>query len=155
MYLIQNSVKQYLLNQIYHHLKLPQKKEFNQRKNVTKKLYYQLATKRKQPDKNYNSFKSYNEFPHNVNKTPPTTPTQLAKRTALIARDSIFFAIEKNRLSLTKANSFKVTIFRGATKNYMKDFLRCKLAINLIKKRKVKNYVETIQIEIDNKMNTF
>ena len=56
--------------------------EYDQRKNVKKKLDEQLAELdeqladvRKQLHENYNSFKSNNELVHYHNKTPPTTPT--------------------------------------------------------------------------------
>ena len=51
-------------------------KEYDQRKNVKKKLYKQLANVRKQLHENYNNFKSNKEFLHCSNKTPPNTPTQ-------------------------------------------------------------------------------
>ena len=49
--------------------------EYNQRKNVKKKLGEQLTDVRKQLHENYNSFKSTNKFLHHNNKTPQTTPT--------------------------------------------------------------------------------
>ena len=98
--------------------------EYDQRKNVKKKLDKQLTDERKQLHENYNSFKLYNEFLHRNNKTPPTTPTQWAKATTLIAGDSMLHGIDENRLSGAKPNSFKVRIFRGATIDDMKDFLK-------------------------------
>ena len=47
--------------------------EYDQWKNVKKKLDEQLADVRKQLHENYNSFKSNNEFLHYQNKPPPTT----------------------------------------------------------------------------------
>ena len=99
--------------------------EYDQKKkNVKKKLDEQLADVRKQLHENYNSFKSNNELRHYQNKTPPTTPTQWAKETTLIAGDSMLHEIDENRLSGTKPNSVKVRIFQGATIDDMKDFLK-------------------------------
>ena len=98
--------------------------EYGQEKNVKKKLDGQLADIRKQLHENYNSFKSNNELLHYHNKTPPTAPTQWAKGATLIAGDSMFHAIDENRLSGAKLNSVKVRIFRGATIDDMKDFLK-------------------------------
>ena len=64
-------------------------KEYDQRKNVKKKIDEQLGDIRKQLHKNYNSLKSNNELQHYHNKTPPTTLTPWAKGTTLIAGDSI------------------------------------------------------------------
>ena len=50
--------------------------EYNQRKNAKEKLDEKLPNVRKQLHRNYYSIKSNNGFPHNNNKTPPTTPTQ-------------------------------------------------------------------------------
>ena len=61
---------------------------------------------------------------HYHNKTPPTTPTPWAKGTTLIAGDSMLHKIDKNRLSGAKPNSVKVRIFRGATIDDIKDFLK-------------------------------
>ena len=61
---------------------------------------------------------------HYHNKTPPTTPTPWAKETTLIVGDSMLHEIDENRLSRAKANSVKVRIFRGATIDDMKDFLK-------------------------------
>ena len=61
---------------------------------------------------------------HYHNKTPPTTPTPWAKGTTLIAGDSMLHEIDENRLSGAKPNSVKVRIFRGATIDDMKDFLK-------------------------------
>ena len=72
--------------------------EYDQRKNVKKKLDEQLADVRKQLYENYNSFKLNNEFLHHKNKTPSTIPTQWAKGTALIAGDSMLHEIDENRL---------------------------------------------------------
>ena len=55
------------------------------------------------------------EYLHNKNKTSPSTLTQYAKGTALIARHSILHDINENRLSRIKPNSMKVGIFPGAT----------------------------------------
>ena len=80
-------------------LSIPQISEkYDKRKNVKKKLYKQLADVRKQLHENYNSFKSNNELLHYHNKIPPTTPTQWAKGTTLIAVDSILHEIDENRL---------------------------------------------------------
>ena len=98
--------------------------EYGQEKNVKKKLDEQLADIRKQLHQNYNSFKSNNELLHYHKKTPPTTPTQWAKGTTLIAGDSMLHEIDENRLSGAKPNSVKVRIFRGATIDDMKDFLK-------------------------------
>ena len=98
--------------------------EYDQRKNVKKKLDEQLADVRKQLHENYNSFKSNNELVHYRNKTPPTTPTPCAKGTTFIAGDSMLHEIDENRLSGVKPNSVKVRIFRGATIDDMKDFLK-------------------------------
>ena len=98
--------------------------EYVQRKNVKKKVDDQLADVRKQLHENYDSFKSNNELLHYHNKTPATTPTQWAKGTTLIAGDSMLHEIDKNRLSGAKPNSVKVRIFRGATIDDMKDFLK-------------------------------
>ena len=72
--------------------------EYDQSKNVKKKLDEQLADTRKQLHKNYNSLKSNNELLHYHNKTPPTTLTPWAKGTTLIAGDSMLHEIDKNRL---------------------------------------------------------
>ena len=98
--------------------------EYDQRKNVKKRLDEQLADVRKQLHENYNSFKSNNELLHYNNKTPPTTPTPWAKGTTLIVGDSMLHEIDENRLSGAKPNSVKVRIFRGATIDDMKDFLK-------------------------------
>ena len=98
--------------------------EYDQRKNVKKKLDEQLADVRKQIHESYNSFKSNNQLLHYHNKTPPTTPTQWAKGTTLIAGDSMLHEIDENRLSGAKPNSVNVRIFRGATIDDMKDFLK-------------------------------
>ena len=98
--------------------------EYDQRKKVKKKLDKQLADARKQLHENYTSFKSNNELLHYHNKTPPTTPTPWAKGTTLIAGDSMLHEIDENRLSGAKPNSVKVRIFRGATIDDMKDFLK-------------------------------
>ena len=84
--------------------------EYDQRKNLKKKLDEQLAHVRKQLHENYNNFKSNNEFLH-YNKTPPTTPIQWAKGTTLIARDSMLHKIDENRLSGAIPISVKVRIF--------------------------------------------
>ena len=93
----------------------PISEEYDQRKNVKKKINEQLADVRKQLHENYSSFKSNNELLHYHNKTPPTTPTPRAKGTTLIHE------IDENRLSGAKSNSVKVTIFRGSTIDDMKD----------------------------------
>ena len=98
--------------------------EYVQEKNVKKKLDEQLADIRKQLHENYNSFKSKNELLHYHKKTPPTTPTQWAKGTTLIAGDSMLHEIDENRLSGAKPKSVKVRIFRGATTDDVKDFLK-------------------------------
>ena len=98
--------------------------EYDQRKNVKKKLDEQLADVRKQLHENYNSFKSINELLHYHNKAPPTTLTPWAKRTTIIGRDSMLHEIDGNRLSGAKSNSVKVRIFWGATIDDMKDFLK-------------------------------
>ena len=98
--------------------------EYDQRKNVKKKLDEQIADVRKQLHKNCNSFKSNNELLHYHNKTPPTTPTPWAKGTTLIAGDSMLHEIDKSRLSGAKLNSVKIRIFRGATIDDMKYFLK-------------------------------
>ena len=97
--------------------------EYDQRKNVKKKLDEQLADVRKQLHDNYNSFKSNNELLHYQKKTPPTTPIPWAKGT-LMAGDFMLNEIDENRLSGAKPNSFKARIFRGATIDDMKDFLK-------------------------------
>ena len=98
--------------------------EYVQEKNVKKKLDEQLADIRKQLHENYNSFKSKSELLHYHKKTPPTTPTQWAKGTTLIAGDSMLHEIDENRLSGAKPKSVKVRIFRGATTDDVKDFLK-------------------------------
>ena len=98
--------------------------EYGQEKNVKEKLDEQLADIRKQLHKNYNSFESNNELLHYHNKTPPTTPTQLAKGTKLIAEDSMLHEIDENRLSGAKPNSVKVRIFREATIDFLKPYLK-------------------------------
>ena len=89
--------------------------EYYQRKNVKTKLDENLADVRKQLHENYNKYKSNNEFLHYNNKAPPTTPTQWAKGTTLIARDSMLHEIDENRLSGAIPISVKVRIFWGAT----------------------------------------
>ena len=96
----------------------------DQRGNDKKKLDEQLADVRKQLHENYNSFKSNNELLHYQNKTPPTTPTQWAKGTTLIAGDSMLQEIDENRLSGARPNSVKVRIFRGTTLDDTKDSLK-------------------------------
>ena len=98
--------------------------EYDQRKNVKKKLDEQLADVRKQLHENYNSLKSNNELLHYHNKTPSTTLTPCVKGTKLIAEDSMLHEIDEDRLSGAKPNSVKVRIFRGATIDDMKDFLK-------------------------------
>ena len=98
--------------------------EYDQRKNVKKKLDEQLADVRKQLHENYNSLKPNNELLHYHNKTAPTTLTPWAKGTTSIAGDSMLHEIDENRLSEAKSNSVKVRIFRGATIDDMKDFLK-------------------------------
>ena len=105
------------MDQIYQHLKLV-------KNTVKKKLDEQLPDIRKQLHENYNSFKSNNELLHYHNKTPPTIPTHWAKGTSLIVGDSMLHEIDENRLSGAKPNSVKVRIFRGATIDDMKDFLK-------------------------------
>ena len=100
------------------------REEYNQRKNVKKKLDEQLADVRKQLHENYNSLKSNNELLHYHNKTPSTTLTPCVKGTKLIAGDSMLHEIDEDRLSGAKPNSVKVRIFRGATIDDMKDFLK-------------------------------
>ena len=86
--------------------------EYDQRKNVKKKLDEQLADVRKQLHENcYNSFKSNNELLHYHNKTPPTTSTQWEKGTTVIAGDSVLHEMDENRFSGAKLNSVKVRIF--------------------------------------------
>ena len=75
-------------------------------------------------NKKYNSFKSNNALLHYRNKTPPTTLTSWAKGTTLIAGDSILHEIDENRLSGANPNSVKVSIFRRATIDDMRDFLK-------------------------------
>ena len=66
-------------------LSIPQiSEEYNQRKNVKKKLDEQLADVRKQLHENFSSLKSNNELLHYHNKTPPTTLTPWVKGTTLI-----------------------------------------------------------------------
>ena len=84
--------------------------EYDQRKN---------ANVRKQLHENYNSFKSNNELLHYHNKTPPTTPTPWAG-----VFNSMLHEIDENRLSGAKPYSVKDRIFRGATIDDMKDFLK-------------------------------
>ena len=98
--------------------------EYDQRKDVKRKLNEQLADVRKQLHENYNSFKSNDELLHYHNKTPTTTPTQWAKETTLIAVNSMLQEIDENRLLGAKPNSVKVRIFRGATIDDIKDFLK-------------------------------
>ena len=98
--------------------------EYDQKKNIKKKLDEQLPDVRKQLHENYNSFKSNNELLHYHNKTPSTTPTQWAKGARLIAGDPMLHEIDQNRLSGAKPNSVKARIFRGATIDDMKDFLK-------------------------------
>ena len=98
--------------------------EYDQKKNVKKKLDEQLADARKQFHENYNSFKSNNEFLHYSNKTPPATTAQWAKGTTLNAGGSMLHETDKNRLSGAKPNSVKTRIFRGATIDDIKDFLK-------------------------------
>ena len=98
--------------------------EYDQRKNVKKKLNQQLADVRKQLHENCNSFKSNNELLHYHNKTSPTTITPWAKGTTLIAGDSMLHEIDENRLSEVKPNSVEVRIFRGASIDDMKVFLK-------------------------------
>ena len=93
--------------------------EYDQRKNVKKKLDEQLADVRKQLHENYNSIKSNNELLHYHKKTPRTIPTRWAKGTTLIVGNSMLHEIDKNRLSGVKAR-----IFRGANIGDMKDFLK-------------------------------
>ena len=100
------------------------REEYDQRKNVKKKLDEQLTDVRKQLHENYNNFKSNNEFLHHNSKTSPTTPTQWAKGTTLIAGDSILHEIDENRLSGAEPDSVKARIFRGATIDGKKDFLK-------------------------------
>ena len=95
--------------------------EYDERKIVKKKVDEQLADVRKQLHENYNSFKSNNELLHYHNKTPPTP---WAKGTTLIVGDSMLHEIVENRQSVAKPNSVKVRIFRGATIDDMKDFLK-------------------------------
>ena len=101
--------------------------EYDQRKNVKKKLDEQLTDVRKQLHENYNSLKSNKELLNYHNKTPPTTPTPWAKGTLwldLIPGDSMLHEIDENRLSGAKLRSVKVRIFRGATINDMKPYLK-------------------------------
>ena len=73
--------------------------EYDQRKNVKKRLDEQLADVRKQLHENYNSFKSNNELLHYYhNKTRPTTPAPWTKGTTLIVGDSMLNEIDENRL---------------------------------------------------------
>ena len=102
----------------------PISEEYDQRKNVKKKINEQLADVRKQLHENCNSFKSNNELLHYHNKTPPTAITPWAKGTTLIAGDSMLHEIDEIRLSGAKPNSVTVRIFRGATIDDMKDFLK-------------------------------
>ena len=114
-----------IINSSGSNLSIPQiSEEYDQRKNVKKKLDEQLADIRKQLHKNYNSLKSNNELLHYHNKTPPTTLTPWAKGTTLIAGDSMLHEIDENRLSGAKPNSVKVRVFRGATIDDMEDFLK-------------------------------
>ena len=103
--------------------------EYDQRKNVKKKLDEQPSDVRKQLHENYNSFRSNNKFLHHNNKTPPTTTTQWAKGT-LIVGDSMLHEIDENILSRVKPNSVKVKIFRGATVDHIKDFLKPYLTLS-------------------------
>ena len=99
-------------------------KKYDQRKNVKKKLDEQLADVRKQLHENCNSFKSNNELLHYHKIPPPTTPTQWAKGTTLIAGDSMLYEIDENRLSGAKPNSVKIKIVQGASIDDMKNFLK-------------------------------
>ena len=72
--------------------------EYNQRKDVKKKLGEELADVRKKLYENYNSFKSNNKLLHYRNKTPPITLTPSATGSALIAGDSMLHEIDENRL---------------------------------------------------------
>ena len=93
---------------------------------------------RKQLHVNYSSFKSNNELLHYHNKTPPTTPIEWTKGTTLIAGDSMPHEIDENsqeqtvrsRLSGAKPSSVQVRIFRGATIDDMKDFLKLYLKLS-------------------------
>ena len=76
--------------------------EYDQKKNVKKKLEEQLAVVRKQLHENYNSFKSNKELFHYRNKTPPDTLTPWAKGTTLIAGNSMLHEIDENRLPVAK-----------------------------------------------------
>ena len=98
--------------------------EYDQKKNVKKKVHEQLADVRKQLHENYNSFKSNKELLHYHDKKPPTTLTPWAKGTTLTAGDSMFHEIDENKLSGAKPNSVKVRIFRGVTIDDIKDFLK-------------------------------
>ena len=110
---------------ILSNLSTPQiSEEYDQRKDIKKKLNEQLADVRKQLHENCNSFISNDKLLHYHNKTPTTTPTQWAKGTTLIAGDSMLQEINENRLSGAKTNSVKVRIFRGATIDGIKDFLK-------------------------------
>ena len=103
--------------------------EYDQRKNVKKKLDEQPSDVRKQLHENCNSFRSNNKFLHYNNKTSLTTPTQWAKGT-LIVGESMLHEIDENTLSRAKPNSVKVSIFRGATVDHIKDFLKPYLTLS-------------------------
>ena len=97
--------------------------EYDQRKNVKKKLEEQLVDIRKQLHENYNSFKSNNEFLHYNYKTLPTTPTQWAKGTTLIVGDSVLYEIDENRLSFPRSHYrwheiFLETVFKTLTNKH-------------------------------------
>ena len=77
--------------------------------------------------KNCNNFKSYNEFPLDDNKTPIATPALQEKRAILVAEDFMLHEIDENKISGTKRNSVNARIFRGATIDYMKNFLKANL----------------------------
>ena len=84
--------------------------------------WVQIISKRLTPPPTHTPTNS--EFLHYKNKTPPATPTQWAKRTMLIVGYYMLHEIDENRLSGAKPNSIKVRIFRGATIDDMKDFLK-------------------------------
>ena len=129
--------------------------EYDLRKKVKEKLDEQLTDVSKQLHENYDSFKSNNEFLHHNNKTPPATPTQWAKGTTLVAGDSMLHEIGKNRLSGAKPNSAKARIFRGATiddmKNFLKLCLKC-LSTNIILHVGTNNSTNDSSIVILNKL---
>lgn len=91
--------------------------------NDKNNLDQQIMEIRKIKHQHYQNYVAYNKIPHDSSPTADNSTTW-PKGTTLIAGDSMLHEINESKLCGPKPNSVKVRIFRGATIDDMKDFIK-------------------------------